>query len=1206
MRERINRLARGIVDSELPKIYLSATSVEETLVNDTTYRRELLVLSENNIYIKGLAYSSHTRVKILTPAFGGLRNRIGYEIDTSWCEHGDVIKGSISLVTNSGELEVPFVFRVEMTDSLKVMANLKTIEDYAALAQKDMDLALRLMEYRDFIEAPFMQDMHVRTIYEGLKGHGNRQNALEEFFLALGVKEPISLTLSTAKKTYDRVNDSIQDKVVLKKNTWGYIYMEVRADGEFIELPKKVITQADFEDDRFDLRFKIHPERMHQGRNFGAIRLKTVHGDTVIRIEAARAALIYAEQSDGEDMEGSDAVLAREREISKASVCRYMRLREDYESHTYEDTLILNRLQNELDAIRGANGNSLVLALLQAETYLDAGRTEQASASLDECKERIAYEQEKNGTLYCFYRYLRYRVKPDPEEKEAVLRLFRKKLDDRKGRFYLQMLMLRMEPSIREEAPALYESFKMQYKHGCHSPFLYIETCRLLEEHPELLRSMDAFEIHALYYGANHGMVGPEIAEIASSLAYGAKFFHRLYYRLLTVLYDRYHTKKILSAICCLLIKGNVRSDKSFVWYEKGIEEEISLTRLYEYFLYSLPKDYDKILPKSVLIYFSYEHSHLDHRSRSVLYRNILTYVESGSKLYKAYERAMEQFAMEQLFESRINGKLAVIYRHMIYRDLIDQQVAEVLPAILKTNRIVCEDIAMKYVVVCNELLTGEDAYPLQDGVAYVPVYFENSIILFQDSYGNRYMDVPYTKEEVLCEPELEKRCFEIHPDHPMLHMRACQEIMKKDEIDLEEVTLLERALEQFPVKPLCKQEMLTKIIAYYKEQTGHEDELMAEESGSYLLRLDKQKLTRAERVDICETMIAQNYFVEAYEMIREFGEDRVRIKRLLKLCTKMILQNLFDEDELLVHLAYRVFAAGHGDSVILDYLCEHYNGTSDAMYRILVQAVREHVETYDLEERLLAQLIFTSDDRHLDQVFDFYASRKKTGEMIVKAYFTIKCVGYFLHDLVPGDKVFAYLEGAVNSSQEIRKVPEIYLLALTKFYAGLPSLNDEQKALCRKVMALLTAQGFIFAYFKKLAAYADIPGDVMDKEIIEYHGTPGGRPILMVRILPDEEEFHEEELRMVYKGIYIRQKLLFEGEIMEYEVYEDEGGARVKKAEGELSCSDVPEGDRKSRFSRLNEMTLHLGTKDDRKLKESMTKYVTDNLVVEQLFPLA
>ena len=223
----------------MPKLFLDPVKIEETLGSDTVYKRELYLASENNLYIKGLAYSSHSRVRILKSAFGGLRNHIVYEVDTSWCENGDLIRGNFTLVTNSGELEVPFLFRVEMIESVRVLSTLKTMEDFVELAKRDMDLALRLMEYRDFTEAPFFKDLKIRTIYEGLKGHGNRQNALEEFFLAAGVKEPIELTLSTAKKVYDRPKDIVSDKVVLRKNTWGYIYMEVRADGDFIEIPKK-------------------------------------------------------------------------------------------------------------------------------------------------------------------------------------------------------------------------------------------------------------------------------------------------------------------------------------------------------------------------------------------------------------------------------------------------------------------------------------------------------------------------------------------------------------------------------------------------------------------------------------------------------------------------------------------------------------------------------------------------------------------------------------------------------------------------------------------------------------------------------------------------------------------------------------------------------------------------------------------------------
>lgn len=92
------------------------------------------------IYIsKAIAYSSHSGVKILKNAFGGLRNHIVYEVDTSWCENGDLIKGNFTLVTNSGELEVPFLFRVEMIESVRVLSTLKSMDDFVELAKKDME-----------------------------------------------------------------------------------------------------------------------------------------------------------------------------------------------------------------------------------------------------------------------------------------------------------------------------------------------------------------------------------------------------------------------------------------------------------------------------------------------------------------------------------------------------------------------------------------------------------------------------------------------------------------------------------------------------------------------------------------------------------------------------------------------------------------------------------------------------------------------------------------------------------------------------------------------------------------------------------------------------------------------------------------------------------------------------------------------------------
>ena len=77
-----------------------------------------------------------------------------------------------------------------------------------------------------------------------------------------------------------------------------------------------------------------------------------------------------------------------------------------------------------------------------------------------------------------------------------------------------------------------------------------------------------------------------------------------------------------------------------------------------------------------------------------------------------------------------------------------------------------------------------------------------------------------------------------------------------------------------------------------------------------------------------------------------------------------------------------------------------------------------------------------------------------------------------------------------------------------------------------------------MFAYFKDLSMYVNIPGDIMDKEIIEYHGSRDKKPVLKLRIVPGMKEFKSEEMRQVYKGIYVKEKVLFEGE----DVYKRQG----------------------------------------------------------------
>lgn len=296
-----------------------------------------------------------------------------------------------------------------------------------------------------------------------------------------------------------------------------------------------------------------------------------------------------------------------------------------------------------------------------------------------------------------------------------------------------------------------------------------------------------------------------------------SRSYREFYRRLLTELYGLYPETEILEALCAMLIRGDCRETACFEWYSRALEADLSLTRLYEYYLYAMPENYDRLMSREVFLYFSYS-ANLDAGSLAKLYANLLTYGTPDSDIYRMYERAMEEFAVDQLFKERIDGALAVLYRKLIYPELIDTQMARVLPGILKSCRVECREPAMKYVVVRHEEQMTEDAYVLNEGTAYVPLFSERDLVLFQDENETRYARVNCAIQPVFTDmEELLQTCFEMNPMHPFLFMNACAKACRKEVLTGDDAILLEHADQKMELHPLFRAKVLSAIVRYYK-----------------------------------------------------------------------------------------------------------------------------------------------------------------------------------------------------------------------------------------------------------------------------------------------------------------------------------------------------------------------------------------------------
>lgn len=414
----------------------------------------------------------------------------------------------------------------------------------------------------------------------------------------------------------------------------------------------------------------------------------------------------------------------------------------------------------------------------------------------------------------------------------------------------------------------------------------------------------------------------------------------------------------------------------------------------------------------------------------------------------------------------------------------------------------------------------------------------------------------------------------------------------------------LKRALSDLRLHPLFRRKILIEMIGWYRKRL-ESDEPDTGDDVDYLMELDLERLDREDRAGVCETLIQQGYMREAFEIVEAYGYEDLKSSRLMKLCSRMILQQLSENNPLLLQIAFRLFSEGRYDSAILDYLCEYFNGSAMQMFKVLSQGEREHIETYDLPERLLAQMMFTGETDRIDWVFSWYMSGKHTSDNVIKAYFTMKSADYFLRDKATGDKVFAWLESAVSSVEDKSRIPTIYLLALTRYYSTLKELDEEKQELCRSMLDILLEEKRVFACFQDLGRLMQLPEQLKNQVILEFRGGREYRPELEVRILPEEEQFQADELTKVYPGIYARQKVLFEGEILEYRIYRRDGESRQLIKEGSISCAAEYSREEESRFAALNEMSLCLSLKEETALQEKMKKYVTDSAMMEELFGL-
>lgn len=1178
MRTKISKLAKGIFDKTTPELTVSVEIIQMLLPTGGTAFGNFSIDSQNGIDARGLLYSDSAYLVLKESSFIGKHAVIHYEIHTDGVKPGRQLKGKLQIVSDAGEMAVPYEITVEEMYVDSSMGKLKNLFHFTNLVKNHYEEALALFSSPVFPRVFLSSLPREQTIYEALYHGISPDTAMEEFLVCVNKKSRITLALETERKEYLDFTQTIGDTLVIKRDTWGYTEIDIHTDGDFIRVERTRLTTQEFAGNRFELAYQIEESRVHAGYNLGRIRIETPYQNLEYEI------LVYhyiEKENDGLEW--------------KKGICRLSNLYFAFRLHEISTDIWCRDSMETVRVLRRLRPEDIFAQLFEIQVWITMRRAKEADGRLSAIAEQVDRIKEDEPFLYSYYLYVRTLLTRDSlfakDAAKQVKELYERNQKDER----MLWVILYLDEECAVNKSLRLTRLKEQSLTGSNSSFLYYEACMVMNEQPALIRVLNHFELRSAWWGISHGVLNEKAAARIAELALAEQNYQPLLIRILKVMYQKYKGKTALEALLSQLIRNSRLEQKNFIWFEEGVQRQIMMTGLYEAYMNTLPYSFRGELPKAVQMYFIYDQA-LDEERKELLYSSIISHGAENPAMLRNYLPAIEQFAEEKLQKGHISKKLGRIYERILSPAILDEELAERLPAILLTKRLKCENSKVRYVIVRHKELDFEWKLPVERGQVYFPVYTSDCAIVFEDEQGRRFLEhVEYQIEDVMEEKLLIRDCQRMAKGDIYLWLFAEE---RGGGYRLEagkRIELLKEAAACPMLKETYRSEIVQKIMDYYMEHyEGEQLEL-------YLESINKEQLAAGERSQVIELLIIRGMYEDAWEMVSSYGFEGVSPNRLLRLCMNRVIDSQMNENEMLLRACASVYKKGKYEEDILKYLVQYYNNTTKEMCRLWRAAVDFEIDTAELEERILVQTLFTG--TFVSNMMEVFSSYYRNGrsQMVKEAYLACQSYLYFVQDTIIDEKIFQYLEREYQLHGTMLPICQMALLSwLTK-----KEVNTEaEKKMAGQMLEFLSMNGKYFSFYQKLAERIPLPFALRDKTILEYRTEPGNKVSLHYSLDTEEEEeleYQTEKMEHIYEGIYGKQMILFYGDKLQYYISEEEEGTCGLTESDAIKVNRWNSTYGDSRYDMLNDMCVSVEMQDEHTLAELMEHYMRKQRLVEK-----
>lgn len=1188
------------------EVQISISKIEEELSPGRSVEGKFRISAPPGKRIRGFVFSDHARIVTDLEQFTGRDIDLRYGIDGTGLSDGDTIDGQITLATDEGEYHIPVHAEIRVLLPVTSCGKIRTLREFTDLAIRNYDEAFRLFKKQEFQKILEHENRACRSLYRGLGSDPVTRQKMEEFLILSGCKLPVELKMIGSHAEFYDIRDSVQHTITLRRSRWGNISLEASSFADFLELPESHISEEDFVGSVCDIPYVINARKLGKRKRTGQIRIRGGRSDLIFEVTASGLGKNYVDREVliqhhiGRIME-----LLLEDRLS-GIVLPDETGRADHTGEQKNGKLrSAGQILSEIEEVRQLGGDEVYLALLESLIRKKNGEQKEALGLLYGLKKYNL--KDSSPEIQGAYLYLCTETGLVPPERSHRTEKIREWALQEPGSFLLMKLTCLTDRELRRTPIVRLKMMRRVFEAGCRSPFLYAEALEILLNDDSLLTSIDRFSRQVLAFAVRRGTLTRNLSLRAAFLSDNEKRYRPVMFQILSGMYRKYPENSILEAICRLLIKGPSRDSRSFPWYALALEQNLRITRLYEYYIETIPENWQKILPAAIRKYFMYNDT-LSEQNRAWIYANIVRNRIEDPDTFESYRDKIADFAEESLANGRMNADYAAIYQEF-FQNVKDPETADHLVGPIFTEQVFCDDKNARRVIAVHRELKKEESSLLVRGRAYIHGFTDETELFFEDAEGNRYRSgTAYSTERLMDPKNYAQECLSKGSLGAGLILYV---LSRDDEVSDENVSLWARVTDSPDFSDEFRDEARRKLLGFYD---AHRDNYALK---SAVERVDDRAYAAADQALLGEVLLGFGFYERAYRLLNKFGSEHIGDSVLVRLCDRMIEEKDFEEEEELTVLCMTAWKRGKFDERILSYLVRYFNGAIEDMLALRKNAADFFVETFPIDQRILVRIMFSRLDVPKGPEILRHFIEKGGQWRLAREY-----IGYASGAAFDKtEKVNPYLGLCLREMYGRDQMNFLMKMTLLRYYSEKTELDAGEEEQADSILKEAEKNGIVLRFFQNLPKTFVSEYQLEDKVIVEEKAEPEDQVILHYRldaVASDGSEkkekspadpsgrngFHTEPMNRVYRGIFQKVFTLFYGEHLTYDITVIHDGEE-QKTDLHTITNRFTDMSGRSRYQRINQMLKSMREGNQAELKDQIREYRKNSALMENLFSL-